>query len=189
MSKLRDVVINIVHGDPLYAILVGSGLVNYTSLAREIQDSVQNATGKQVKINTIVKVLTEEKIDTDSWSRQMNILSKADLSLEYRYEEKEVERIGPDCMDFAFAYRDRGRIKIITHSGEGGHLACIKVTLPEEGSEVPGLTFFIVRFLSIHGAKIERIYRLDREILLICNQNVADSIMTILSDLIIKSHS
>ncbi|MGP6206954.1 hypothetical protein ACNF42_02825 [Cuniculiplasma sp. SKW3] len=189
MPKVKDVVRDIVQENPLYAILVGSGLVNYTSLAREIQQSVEKAVNKSVKINTIVKILTEEKIPTDSWKKQMNTLSRADLSLEYRYEERLVKTIGPDCSDFAFAYKNKDMISIITHNSKDGNLACIKVTLPEDGSDVPGLTFFIVQFLSIHGAKIERIYRLDREILLISNQSVADQIMSILSDLIIKSHS
>jgi hypothetical protein len=189
MPKVKDVVRDIVKGNPLYAILVGSGLVNYTSLARQIHPNIEKTVGKSVKINTIVKILTEEKIPTDSWKKQMETLAKADLSLEYRYEEKEVDNLRPECNDFAFAYKNKDKIKIITHNSVEGSLACIKVTLPEEGSEVSGLTFFIVQFLSVHGEKIERIYRLDREILLITNQNRADQVMSILSDLIIKSHT
>ncbi len=188
MSKVKDVVKNIVRDNPLYAILISSGLVNYTSLARQIQEQVVKSVSKDVKINTIVKALTEEKINTDSWNRQMEVLSRCDLSLEYRYEEREVSELPTNCKEFAFAYNYDGKIRIVGHNSETGNLACIKVKLPNDGSDVPGLTFFIVQHLSINGTKVERIYRLDREILLITNQNSAARVMTLLSDLILKSH-
>ncbi len=186
MNKIKDVVEKVIENNPLYSIAMRSGFVNFTSLAKAIKPTVDDACVRDVKINTLVKILSEMKIYAGSWERQSKILKESNISLEYRYTEIELDHFPDTPLEFLFAYKYKNKFRFIVQDEEIGNMACIRIMLPEYGSDVPGITFTVVEYLSIQNIKIERIYRLDREILLICSHSIADTVLKNLSNIIIK---
>jgi len=55
--KIQDAVKLAVEGNPLYSLVISTGLANLSAVARAIKPLVDAATGKDVKIATIVKAL------------------------------------------------------------------------------------------------------------------------------------
>lgn len=163
MVKIADAVSVIVRDNLLYSLLINSGLVNYTSLANKIRGQVEAITGKEVKINTIVKVLTTlrvERADTEA----LEILKNSNIMAEYKYAEIYYDNIGEIGKGVMLAVREGNRYKCIEKSQETSDLALIRVILPQESAGEPGITLLITEYLSAVGLKIKNIYRLDTEI-------------------------
>ncbi|MGC8601996.1 MAG: hypothetical protein ACP5LS_06255 [Thermoprotei archaeon] len=57
-KKVSETVRFIIRQNAMYQFLVNSGLVNSNALARQIKDTVQTMTGKEVKVNTIAKIIS-----------------------------------------------------------------------------------------------------------------------------------
>lgn len=55
--KIQDAVRSAIEGNPLYALILSTGLANLSAVARAIKPLIDAATGKDVKIPTIVKAL------------------------------------------------------------------------------------------------------------------------------------
>jgi len=60
-SKVSETVRFIIHQNAIYQFLVNSGLVNSNALARQIKEAVNAMTGKEVRVNTIAKVIANMK--------------------------------------------------------------------------------------------------------------------------------
>lgn len=167
-------------------MMLRSNVANYTNLAKLLRPAIENMAGKEVKINTIVKALTKS-VPSSTWEPQIRYLKKANLTLEYKYSEK-VSGEKPVLEDnMLLTYKTERGWKILLRGVEGGELALIRIELPEEASREPGLTLFVVEYLMMQGIRIEKIYRFDTEILLLCEQENADTIIRYLSDLVFKS--
>lgn len=163
MVKIGDAVSVIVRNNLLYSLLISSGLVNYTSLANKISSRVEAISGKRVKINTIVKVLTSlESVKTDT--KALEILRNSNITAEYKYTEvyrDSLDEIGDDVM---LLVREGARFKCIEKSRETNDLALIRILLPNESSGEPGITLLITEYLNASGLKTKNIYRLNTEI-------------------------
>lgn len=163
MVRIGDAIQEIVKENLLYSMLLNSGLVNYTGLARKIQMQVESMTGSEVKINTIVKVLSgikPEEVKTGA----IEILRKSNLTAEYRYVEQycdSLENLGDRLM---LAVREGEKYRCILRSTESTDLALIRILLPEESTGEPGITLLVVEYLNVFGLDIRNIYRLDKEI-------------------------
>ncbi len=186
MNRIKDVVEKIIENNPLYSLAMRSGFVNFTSLSKSIKPTVDSMLEKDVKLNTLVKILSSLDIYAGSWDRQSKILKESNISMEYRYTEIELDKFPDEPINFLFAYQYRNKYRFIVQDQNRGNMACIRILLPDHGSDVPGITFTVAEYLSVQNIKIEKIYRLDREILLICNHNIADTVLKNLTDLIIK---
>ena len=186
MTKINDAVKLVVQENPLYATMIKSGLVNYANLARKIQPTVESMTDKDVKINTLVKSLTQIKPET-TWGKQIDLLRNSKLSLDDKYKEKLVSR--PDEIDSnsIVAVRTPHGFKCLMGGMDDGDLALIKIELPEDASKSPGLTLFVVEYLMLQKVNIEKIYRFDTEIILTAKQEDAVKILEHLSNLIYRS--
>ncbi len=187
MAKINEAVGILVSNNPLYSILIKSNLVNYTDLARALLPQVQGLLNREVKINTIVKALSllathepEEDI--------FDFLSKANLSLEYKFSEKEAHELKDIDPGFLIAYREESRIKYLIGNEMNGNLACIRISLPKEIAGKPGITLFLVQYLMMQHITLERIYRLSNQILLVSKLPEADLIVKHLSGLFYKSY-
>ena len=182
MNKINDAVSLIVENNPIHALMVKSGVCNNTSLARRIKPSVDAMLGKDVKLNSIVKAISGLKPD-ESWDRQLEFLRSSNLTLEYRHSEREGDVESLKLDNFVLGYRDMGHIRIVERDVHDGNLACIRIRLPENASGVPGLSLFVVQYLMIQRHPVDRIYRLGREIMLICSTEEAEVILRHLSRL------
>jgi|GEM_PF-941305 len=58
-KKVRDVVSEIIAQNPLYELLMSTNLVNYNALARQISVPVSALMGKDARVNTVAKALTD----------------------------------------------------------------------------------------------------------------------------------
>lgn len=163
MVKISDAVSVIVRDNLLYSLLISSGLINYTSLANRINGQVDSITGKKVKVNTIVKILTGFKVENTN-VKTLDILRRSNLIAEYKYTERHFQSIEDFNEDIMLAVRDGDRYKCILKSREKSDLALIRVILPKESSGEPGLTLLITEYLNTVGLSVKNIYRLDTEI-------------------------
>lgn len=186
MVKIADVVSVIVRNNILYSLLLSSGLVNHTSLANKIHSQVEAISGKKVKINTIVKVLTGmevKKVDTMA----LEILRKSNIMAEYKYTEvyhDTIEEIGKHTM---LAVNEGDMYKCIEKSSTTNDLALIRVVLPKESAGEPGITLLITEYLSASGLKTKNIYRLDTEIWITVSINHAGLVLDKLSNFFYNS--
>lgn len=163
MVKIGDAIEEIVGQNLLYSMLIRSGLVNYTSLARKMKKQVDFITGSEVKVNTIVKALTGIKPRIPS-KGALDILRKSNLMAEYRYTEGQyssLDNLGDRVM---LAVREANGYRCILRSEETSDLALIRILLPNEASGEPGITLLVVEYLNVFGLDIKNIYRLDTEI-------------------------
>ncbi|MEM4835236.1 MAG: hypothetical protein QXS49_04075, partial [Ferroplasma sp.] len=85
MTKISDSVKVIVSNNLIYSMAISSGLCNYTKIAENIRDKVEAMTGKNVKFNTIVKVLANMKSEKPEYTDDLEILKKSSLTIEYEY--------------------------------------------------------------------------------------------------------
>lgn len=186
MVKVTDAINVIVRQNLLYSFMINSGLVNYTSLARKIKNQVEFMTGKQVKINTIVKTLTGIRV-SESDTRAIDILKKSNLSVEYRYTESYSDRISDVGEGAMLAVRDGERYKCILRSDDTNDLALIRISLPEDSAGEPGVTLLVTEYLNIFEIRVKNIYRLDTEIWLTVNVQEAGQITDRISKLLYSS--
>lgn len=187
MTKINEAVNLLIGENPLYTMMLRSNVVNYSSLAKTIREKVEGITGKEVKVNTIVKCLTEIS-PSESTENQLEYLRKSNLSLEYKYAEK-IQNTRPSLKEnTVLVYRTGEEWKILSKDMEGGNLALIRIQLPLEAAGRPGITLFVVEYLLMHRIEVDKIYRFGTEILLVCNQEKADIIVRYLSELMFKSY-
>ncbi len=186
MAKIADVVSVIIRNNLLYSLLISSGLVNHTSLANKIHNQVEAISGKKVKINTIVKVLTSlnlNKADT----KALEILRNSNIMAEYKYTETYHDSIEDTGNQVMLAVKEENRYKCIEKSGKTNDLALIRVILPKESAGEPGITLLITEYLSASGLKTKNIYRLDTEIWITVSINHAGIVLDKLSNFFYNS--
>lgn len=176
MVKIADAVSVIVRDNLLYSLLISSGLINYTSLANRIKSQVDSITGKKVKVNTIVKILTGFKIENTN-VKALDILRRSNLIAEYKYTERYFQNTGDFDKDIMLAVREGDRYKCILKSRETSDLALIRIILPKESAGEPGITLLITEYLNTVGLSVKNIYRLDTEIWITVSINEAGIVL------------
>lgn len=186
MVKVTDAINTVIRENLLYSLMVNSGLANYTSLARRIQRKVGFMTGKEVKINTIVKTLTTMR--SEGWEcKAVEILKKSNLAVEYRYAEEYSDNLADISGDVMLVVKEGGRFRCIVKSRETNDLALIRIVLPPESAGEPGITLLVTEYLNIFGITVMNIYRLNTEIWLTVDVNHAGQITDRLSKLLYDS--
>ena len=178
----------IIENNPMYSLMVKSGIVNYTSLARKIKRQVESMTGKEVKLNTLVKYITSITPNLQE-DYQINYLKRSNLNVEFRFSEREGNTVDPSNNDIFLVYKAADRFRYLVRNDPDGKLACIRITLPEDAKKAPGITLFVVEYLMMQQISIEKIYRFDLEIILVCGIDVANQVISSLSDLLFKSNA
>lgn len=186
MVKIADAIYSLVNQNLLYSLLVSSGLVNYTSLAKKIKVQVGAMTGKDVKTNTIVKVLTGMEQSRND-CRVTEILKNSNLVAEYRYTEKYCQNASEIGEDTILAVKEENHFRCIKKSEEKNDLALIRILLPKNSAGEPGITLLIVEYLNLFGLSVKNIYRLDTEIWLTITIGDAGIVLDRLSKFFYKS--
>ena len=186
MTKINDAVKLVVQENPLYSTMIKSGLVNYANLARKIQTTVESMTGKMVKLNTLVKSLSQIRPET-TWGGQIDLLKNSKLSLDYKYKEKLATSSKDITENSIVAVRTPRGFKCLVGEADDGNLALIRIELPADAAGSPGLTLFVVEYLMLQKVNIEKIYRFDTEIILTSKQEYAVKIIEHLSNLVYRS--
>lgn len=186
MATVSDSVRIIVNESPFYSTIIKSGLGNFASIARRIKPSVEILTGETVKLNTIVKVLSTFDSNTES-VEDISLLKKSKLAVEYKYKEYDASNVSEIIEGTFLAFKTDRHYRCLISSDDDGEMALLRITLPELASGRPGLTLFIVQYLSIHGFKAKNIYRFDREIVLTANMKDAGKVVELISNLLYSS--
>lgn len=186
MVKVTDAINVIIRENLLYSFMINSGLVNYTSLARKIRSQVEFMAGREVKLNTIVKTLSSVRV-SESDARAIDILKRSNLTVEYRYTEKNYRKLGDAGEDTMLAVREGDMYRCILKSDDTNDLALIRIVLPSESSGEPGITLLVTEYLNIFGIRVKNIYRLDTEIWLTVNVEDAGEITDRISKLLYSS--
>ncbi|WP_337860177.1 hypothetical protein [Ferroplasma sp.] len=185
MAKISDSVKVIVSNNLVYSMAISSGLCNYTKIAEDIRDKVEAMTGKNVKFNTIVKVLANMKAEKPEYADDLKILKKSSLTIEYEYSILYFDDI-KKVPENAILIMKEGNIYICIASigNIQSKIALIKLILPKESSFTPGLTLLITDYLMTYGIKFTNIYRLDTEIWIIIDNSNAGKALYHLSNLL-----
>ncbi|KAA8923512.1 aspartate kinase [Thermoplasma sp.] len=186
MTKASDAVKGIINSNNIYTLLLNTGLVNYTKLAREIKSQVDFLTGKKVKINTIVKALTNIEIKAKP-KDVLLILKQSILTLEYNYKEITTENRSDIPDDAILVIKESNGYSGIIKTTDGNSLVIAKILLPPGSCTTAGITLLITEFLEINGVSVRNIYRLSKEIWIIVDSESAGKAADALNRLLYKS--
>ncbi len=185
MTKISDAVKVIVDNNLIYSLAISSGLCNYTKIAENIKDKVDAMTGKQVKFNTIVKVLANMKAKKPEYVDDLSILKKSSLTIEYEYSILFFDDIKKIPENAVLVMKESNYyVCIASKNDSNSKIALIKIILPKESSFTPGLTLLITDYLMTYGIKFTNIYRLDTEIWIIIDNSNAGKALYHLSTLL-----
>ncbi len=186
MRGINRIVQSVIDQEPIYSMMLSTGVVNYTKLASKISPYVNALAGERVRINTIVKALSTVKTE-DHFKEIVDILKEADMSVDFRYMERlKCGKFVPG-ENVLIAYRKNNCWKVI-EGDPSGELALVRITLPPEAAGKPGLTLFLVQYLAVYDLHVEKIYRFDTDILLMCSYEIVDQVVRYLRDLIFLSY-
>ncbi len=185
MTKISDSVKVIVSNNLIYSMAISSGLCNYTKIAENIRDKVEAMTGKNVKFNTIVKVLANMKTEKPEYTDDLEILKKSSLTIEYEYSILYFDDIKKIPENSILVMKESNIYICIANTGnQQSKIALIKIILPKQSSFTPGLTLLITDYLMTYGIKFTNIYRLDTEIWIIIDNSNAGKALYHLSTLL-----
>ncbi|MEM0139262.1 MAG: hypothetical protein QXZ44_01415 [Ferroplasma sp.] len=185
MVKISDSVKVIVSNNLIYSMVISSGLSNYTKIAENIKDKVEAMTGKNVKFNTIVKVLASMKTTTMQHAGDLNILKRSSLTIEYEYSILYFDDIRKVPDNSILVMKESNAYICIASTGnQNSKIALIKIILPKQSSFTPGLTLLITDYLMTYGINFTNIYRLDTEIWIIIDNSNAGKALYHLSNLL-----
>jgi hypothetical protein len=164
---------------------ISSGLCNYTKIAENIRDKVEAMTGKNVKFNTIVKVLANMKSEKPEYTDDLEILKKSSLTIEYEYSILYFDDIKTIPENSILVMKESNiYVCIAKTENQESKIALIKIILPKQSSFTPGLTLLITDYLMTYGIKFTNIYRLDTEIWIIIDNSNAGKALYHLSNLL-----
>ncbi len=186
MTKASDAVKTIISNNNIYSLLINTGLVNYTKMAKKIKSRVEFLVGKKIKLNTIVKALTNIEVhgnDADT----LDILKKSSLLLEYNYEERHSNNIDDVMNGAMLIVREKDGFTSLIKSNNINSFVIAKIMLPENALTTAGITLLITEFLTINGIQVRNIYRLSREIWIIVDSEVAGKVADALNRLLYQN--
>ncbi|BAB60204.1 TVG1086877 [Thermoplasma volcanium GSS1] len=186
MTKASEAVKTIVSNNNVYSLLINTGLVNYTKLAREIKGQVDFLTGKKIKINTIVKALTNIEVKGKN-SNALEILKQSTLTLEYNYEEQHFENPEEIPKSAILIIKDQNGYSTLAKSAKSNSLVIAKIHLPAGSCTTAGITLLITEFLEINGISVVNIYRLSREVWIIIQSESAGKAADALNRLLFQN--
>lgn len=163
-GNVTSVVNSLIQQDIVYKIALSRGVINYSSLGNKIKKLVDEITGEDVPVNTIVKALTRIKEEEKENIEPYDALSQVEISLEYGIIKKKIEYSSIQKENPLIAFKTDSGYDILYKSNNEDGLALLKVRMRERFEEIPGITVLIISLLDLSGIKISYIYRFGHEI-------------------------
>jgi len=178
--KLSQALEIVIEEDIVYRMAIEKGIVNYSSLAKKINERVNKIMGKRIPLNTLVKALTRYKPKSEFNIEPALALNRVDISLEYDYNQKYVDKKELNELDFLMALKNDGKYNVILKEKSETGYALLKIKMKENYAEIPGITVLVISILEHKGIKIENIYRFGHEIwILVRSQYAPNAVETL----------
>jgi len=168
--KISEIIESIINENIAYKMALENEIVNYTALAKKIKPKVESLSGKEVPLNTIVKILTLYNKKSDYLMDPFQALKQVSISLEYGFSKKTVSYDEIFEYQFTIAVKNGDMVDILYKDDKNSELALLRLKMKENFSEVPGITVLIISILELFEIKIKYIYRLGHEILILLSE-------------------
>jgi len=171
--KLTDIINLIVHENIAYRMALENNIVNYSALAKKIKKKVDNLSGKDVPLNTIVKLLTMYKKKNIYSTEPARALKQVSISLDYGYSKKTISNNNLSDTNFLIAVKNGEKIDILIKEERDSEFALLKLKMKENFSEIPGITVLVISILEMFDIRVKYIYRIGHEIFILLNKKDA----------------
>ncbi|MGC8565032.1 MAG: hypothetical protein ACP5R0_01125 [Thermoplasmata archaeon] len=171
--KLTDIIDLIVGENIAYRMALENDIVNYSALAKKIKKKVDNLSGKDVPLNTIVKLLTLYKKKNICATEPAKALNQVSISLDYGYSKKTISNNDFPNTNFLIAVKNGDKIDILIKEERDSEFALLKLKMKENFSEIPGITVLVISILEMFNIKVKYIYRIGHEIFILLNKKDA----------------
>ena len=171
--KLTDIINLIVHENIAYRMALENNIVNYSALAKKIKKKVDNLSGKDVPLNTIVKLLTMYKKKNIYSTEPAKALKQVSISLDYGYSKKTISNNNLSDTNFLIAVKNGEKIDILIKEERDSEFALLKLKMKENFSEIPGITVLVISILEMFDIRVKYIYRIGHEIFILLNKKDA----------------
>jgi len=171
--KLTDIINLIVHENIAYRMALENNIVNYSALAKKIKKKVDNLSGKDVPLNTIVKLLTMYKKKNIYSTEPARALKQVSISLDYGYSKKTISNNNLSNTNFLIAVKNGEKIDILIKEERDSEFALLKLKMKENFSEIPGITVLVISILEMFDIRVKYIYRIGHEIFILLNKKDA----------------
>jgi len=171
--KLTDIINLIVHENIAYRMALENNIVNYSALAKKIKKKVDNLSGKDVPLNTIVKLLTMYKKKNIYSTEPAKALKQVSISLDYGYSKKTISNNNLSNTNFLIAVKNGEKIDILIKEERDSEFALLKLKMKENFSEIPGITVLVISILEMFDIRVKYIYRIGHEIFILLNKKDA----------------
>jgi hypothetical protein len=171
--KLKDIVDSIVRENIAYRMALEYDIVNYSSLAKKIKKRVDELSGRDVPLNTIVKFLTMYRGKGSKPMDPAVALHRVSISLEYDYGRKTITLEELLKTNFIVAVKSGEKVEILYKEEKESEFALIKLKMKENFSEMPGITVLVISILEMFDIEVKQIYRIGHEIMILLNRKDA----------------
>lgn len=171
--KLTEIVDSIIGENIAYRMALGNDIVNYSALAKKIKKKVDELSGKDVPLNTIVKLLTRYKKKNTYPVEPAQALKQVAISLDYGYSIKTIKPEELMKNNFIIAIRNGDRYDVLLKDDMDKDMALLMLKMKKNFSEIPGITVLVISILDMFGIRTRYIYRIGHEILVLLNQKDA----------------
>ncbi|MEM0298594.1 MAG: hypothetical protein QXN11_01880 [Thermoplasmata archaeon] len=173
--KLTNIIELIINENIAYRMALNNDIVNYSSMAKKIKNKVDKLSGRDVPLNTIVKLLTiygkrnKKIIDTGQ------ALKYVSFFLDYGYIKKTVNYDDLNKINFLIAVKNGQKYDILykDENAKEFEYAMLNLRMKESFTEIPGITVLVVSILEMFEIKINNIYRIGNEIFILLNSKDA----------------
>lgn len=201
MVKVHHAVAIVVNSNPLYSLMLSSGLVNLSALAREIKPIVTSMVGKDVNILTIVKSLERlrRKRQVLSIRSIAESLGRSEVIVYNGIGEAEIEasklvESNSDCRymlgEHLLIMGSGGLLRIIAPltvlSKIPGARLCSKeyslVKIRFSEAAPVGIVTFIVQLTKAYGISLRHILRYDNEVYIVVERAYSASVLKLIED-------
>lgn len=182
--KVQEAVKKIVEGNPLYGVVLSSGLANLSAVARSIKPLVDAAVGRETKIVTIVKSLERLRgkgvatAEIFEHLGEMSVAAYSGFSVAER-PPGDLNALVASGEPFV-AVSDGRRVRVLAPSrllGGGGDKGLIRITMPKAPV---GIVTFIVQLMRSVGLAPEHIIRYNNEVYIVLDRGDVPKAMELL---------
>ncbi|MFQ1020539.1 hypothetical protein [Tardisphaera saccharovorans] len=170
-NKVSETVRFIIRQNAIYQFLVNSGLVNSNALARQIKDAVQTMTGKDVKVNTIAKIISSMRpSDVKPYIGLLNVDVSLDTDVEesnYSFEEFK----GLDLSQVYLALVSNGRVVVLKRKSAAINSDSVLLKVTFRGGATAYHPFWLL-FNSL-GVEVKHVVRHDNTLFIFLRRSDA----------------
>jgi hypothetical protein len=183
--SVQEIVRSIVEDNPLYDVMLASGIANMSALARAIKPLVDAALGRSVKLTAVIKALERIRASRRPLGEAAPLLANVDVVV---YSDvAEVPGARPEALAEAppnrpaFIISVGGHVKTIASAqllGAAAKYSLIGVIFPEEAPV--GAVTALVLLLRARGIAVEHVLRVDNEVYLMVPHDVAPEVLRLI---------